>query len=73
MSSTSRGVTVPDEETEREVQGAWGGNTNGVGTYADVNGIRPYYEVLGAGHPSSFCTAGSARSRCSACRGSRIT
>jgi hypothetical protein len=38
MSSTPRGVTVPDEQTEREAQGAWGGKTSGVGSYADVKG-----------------------------------
>ena len=43
MSSASRGVTVPDEDIERETQG--------VGTYADVNGIKLYYEVHGTGHP----------------------
>jgi pimeloyl-ACP methyl ester carboxylesterase len=45
MSSTSRGVAVPDEE--REVQGA----SKDVGRYADVNGINLYYEVHGTGHP----------------------
>jgi pimeloyl-ACP methyl ester carboxylesterase len=49
MSSTSRGVTVPDEE--REAQGARGGQSEGVGKYADVNGINLYYEVHGTGHP----------------------
>ncbi len=43
MSSASRGVTVSDEDIERE--------TPGVGTYADVNGIKLYYEVHGAGRP----------------------
>ena len=51
MSSTSRGVTVPDDETEREAQGSWGGKTQGVGNYADVNGIKLYYEIQGTGHP----------------------
>ena len=51
MSSASRGVTVPEEEVEREAQGAWGGKSEGVGKYADVNGIRLYYEIHGAGHP----------------------
>lgn len=45
MSSTSRGVTVPDEE--REGQAA----SEGVGKYADVNGINLYYEIHGTGHP----------------------
>jgi pimeloyl-ACP methyl ester carboxylesterase len=51
MSSTSRGVTVPDEGLEREAEGEWGGKTGGVGNYADVNGIKLYYETLGTGHP----------------------
>jgi pimeloyl-ACP methyl ester carboxylesterase len=51
MSSISRGVTVPEDETEREGQGDWGGKTNGAGHYADVNGIKLYYEVHGTGHP----------------------
>jgi len=32
-------------------QGAWGGNTKGVGHYADVNGIKLYYEIAGTGRP----------------------
>lgn len=32
-------------------QGAWGGKTNGVGHYADVNGIKLYYEIAGTGRP----------------------
>src|SRR5690349_10600625 len=50
MSSSSRGVTVPDEDVEREAQGESGG-TRGVGQYADVNGIKLYYEVHGTGRP----------------------
>jgi pimeloyl-ACP methyl ester carboxylesterase len=50
MSSTSRGATVPDEEV-REAQGEWGGKTQGVGKYADVNGIHLYYETQGTGRP----------------------
>ncbi len=50
MSSTSRGVAAPDEDAEREAQGQWGGK-KGVGKYADVNGIKLYYEVHGTGHP----------------------
>jgi pimeloyl-ACP methyl ester carboxylesterase len=49
--SSSRGVTVPDEEAERQPQGEWGGKTQGVGKYADVNGIKLYYETLGTGRP----------------------
>ena len=48
--SSSRGVTIPEDETER-AQGEWGGKTIGVGNYADVNGIKLYYEVHGTGHP----------------------
>jgi pimeloyl-ACP methyl ester carboxylesterase len=51
MSSTSRGVTVPDEEIDRDAQAERGGKTTGVGGYADVNGIKLYYEVHGTGHP----------------------
>lgn len=32
-------------------QGAWGGKTNAAGHYADVNGIKLYYEIQGAGRP----------------------
>jgi len=34
-----------------EAQGPWGGRTNGRGHYADVNGIRLYYESQGTGRP----------------------
>ena len=51
MSSASRGVTLPEEDTEREAKGEWGGKTQGVGKYADVNGVHLYYETLGTGHP----------------------
>lgn len=50
MSSTSRGVTVPEDETERAAEGPRGGN-QGPGKYADVNGIKLYYEIHGTGHP----------------------
>src|SRR5437763_15111028 len=36
---------------KREAQGGWGGNTKGLGHYADVNGIRLYYETAGTGRP----------------------
>jgi pimeloyl-ACP methyl ester carboxylesterase len=49
--TSSRGVTVPDEQAEREPLGEWGGKTQGVGKYADVNGIKLYYETQGTGHP----------------------
>jgi pimeloyl-ACP methyl ester carboxylesterase len=35
----------------RPAQGAWGGKTTGVGHYADVNGIKLYYETAGTGRP----------------------
>src|SRR3989449_4257541 len=35
----------------RTAQGAWGGKTNGSGHYADVNGIKLYYEIHGTGRP----------------------
>src|SRR2546426_6829402 len=38
-------------EDKREAKGAWGGKTGGVGHHADVNGIRLYYEIDGAGPP----------------------
>jgi pimeloyl-ACP methyl ester carboxylesterase len=50
MSSSSRGVTVPDEDVERGSEGPWGGK-QGAGKYADVNGIKLYYEVQGTGQP----------------------
>jgi pimeloyl-ACP methyl ester carboxylesterase len=44
MSSTSTDV-------ERSERGAWGSDTKGEGHYADVNGLRLYYELHGAGRP----------------------
>jgi pimeloyl-ACP methyl ester carboxylesterase len=38
-------------QVKRDAQGAWGGKTNGVGHYADVNGIKLYYESIGTGKP----------------------
>jgi pimeloyl-ACP methyl ester carboxylesterase len=38
-------------QARREAQGPWGGKTKGVGHYADVNGIKLYYEIRGTGHP----------------------
>jgi pimeloyl-ACP methyl ester carboxylesterase len=35
----------------REAEGEWGGATKGAGNYADVNGIKLYYEILGTGDP----------------------
>src|SRR5207237_1599406 len=52
MSSTSRGVTAPDEEVEQKTaEGPWGGKSEVTGKYADVNGIKLYYEIHGTGHP----------------------
>src|SRR5207249_9524754 len=52
MSSTSRGVTVPDEEVEsKTAKGPWGGTSEVTGKYADVNGIKLYYEIHGTGEP----------------------
>src|SRR5256714_6224022 len=52
MSSTSRGITVPEEEAERKTaEGPWGGKSEVTGKYADVNGIKLYYEIHGKGHP----------------------
>src|SRR6266567_7930465 len=36
---------------KRTAQGAWGGKTNGEGHYANVNGIKLYYEIHGTGKP----------------------
>src|SRR6266566_2358119 len=36
---------------KRTAQGAWGGKTNGAGHYAEVNGIKLYYEIHGTGRP----------------------
>src|SRR6266576_2401666 len=36
---------------KRTAPGAWGGKTNGAGHYADVNGIKLYYETRGSGKP----------------------
>ncbi len=38
-------------QAKQDAQGAWGGKTKGVGRYADVNGIKLYYEVGGTGRP----------------------
>src|SRR5437762_13035917 len=52
MSSTSRGVTAPDEEVEQKTaEGPWGGKSEVTGKYAEVNGINLYYEIHGTGHP----------------------
>jgi len=38
-------------EIDRDAQGARGSETKGVGRYADVNGIKLYYEIHGTGRP----------------------
>lgn len=38
-------------QVKGDAQGPWGGKTNGLGQYADVNGIKLYYETHGAGKP----------------------
>jgi pimeloyl-ACP methyl ester carboxylesterase len=38
-------------QAKKTAQGAWGGKTNGAGHYADVNGIKLYYEIHGKGRP----------------------
>lgn len=51
MTSTSREVATPVDDVEREAEGEWGGKSTGLGNYADVNGIKLYYETHGTGHP----------------------
>jgi hypothetical protein len=36
---------------KRDARGAWGGKTKGLGHYADVNGLKLYYETHGTGRP----------------------
>ena len=38
-------------DVERDEQGKWGSETKGEGHYADVNGIKLYYEIHGTGRP----------------------
>src|SRR2546428_8647857 len=38
-------------EIDRDAQGARGSETKGLGHYADVNGIKLYYEIHGKGRP----------------------
>src|SRR6266542_1990645 len=38
-------------QVKPSAQGPWGGKTNGAGHYADVNGIKLYYEIQGTGRP----------------------
>ena len=51
MSSRSSDTAVTEKETDRQAEGPWGGKTQGVGNYADVNGIKLYYEISGSGYP----------------------
>ena len=51
MSSTSRGITAPAEDSEREAARPGTGKGEGTGHYADVNGIKLYYEIHGTGRP----------------------
>lgn len=43
--------TYLQAQAKPTAQGAWGGKTNGAGHYANVNGIRLYYETHGTGKP----------------------
>jgi len=45
------GTTRAPAQVRDTAQGAWGGKTKGVGRYADVNGIKLYYETRGTGRP----------------------
>ncbi|HUQ18305.1 MAG TPA: alpha/beta hydrolase [Gemmatimonadaceae bacterium] len=36
---------------QNDAQGPWGGKRMGAGNYADVNGIKLYYEIVGTGKP----------------------
>jgi pimeloyl-ACP methyl ester carboxylesterase len=40
-----------EAQAKPTAQGAWGGKTNGAGQYANVNGIKLYYETHGTGKP----------------------
>src|SRR5690606_11348701 len=47
-------ITAPipaEGQSKREAGGPWGGKTNAAGQYAEVNGIKLYYEVHGEGRP----------------------
>jgi pimeloyl-ACP methyl ester carboxylesterase len=43
--------TSAQAQDNRAAQGPWGGKTKGNGKYAEVNGIKLYYEIHGAGKP----------------------
>ncbi|MGH7711803.1 MAG: alpha/beta fold hydrolase [Gemmatimonadaceae bacterium] len=44
-------ATSTEAQDKRTAQGAWGGKTNGAGRYADINGLKLYYETQGTGKP----------------------
>lgn len=44
-------ITATLQGQQPAAQGAWGGKTNGQGHYAEVNGIKLYYESQGTGRP----------------------
>jgi pimeloyl-ACP methyl ester carboxylesterase len=47
-------IAVPlsaQSQTQAAAQGVWGGKANSAGHYANVNGIRLYYEIHGTGKP----------------------
>lgn len=48
---TVAAAPITHAQTKPEAQGTWGGKTNGQGRYANVNGIKLYYEIQGAGKP----------------------
>jgi len=48
--SSSRGAILPEED-QRDPEAEGGSETKGVGSYADVNGIKLYYETQGTGRP----------------------
>jgi pimeloyl-ACP methyl ester carboxylesterase len=43
--------THAEAQANGDAHGAWGGKNNGAGRYADVNGVKLYYEIHGAGKP----------------------
>ena len=47
-------IAVPinaQSQAQQTAKGAWGGKTNSAGHYANVNGLRLYYEIHGTGKP----------------------
>ena len=51
MSSRPQAISSPEEVVEREAEGPRGEKSQGAGRYADVNGIKLYYEIHGTGRP----------------------